>query len=85
MPPQILRYAGPCAVCESADRREIDALIRLDKHPMEIYRKHGWVEARHRSPQAVHPRRRGVMNMARKNDKSNGYLSYPPRSQMRSI
>jgi hypothetical protein len=23
--------------------------------------------------------------MARKNDKSNGYLSYPPRSQMRSI
>jgi hypothetical protein len=46
MPPQILRYAGPCAVCESADRREIDALIRLDKHPMEIYRKHGWVVKR---------------------------------------
>ncbi len=44
--PQILRYAGPCAVCESADRREIDALIRLDKHPMEIYRKHGWVVKR---------------------------------------
>jgi hypothetical protein len=33
-------YSGPCAICESEDFHTVDALIRLDKHVMEIYRKH---------------------------------------------
>ena len=36
----VTHYSGDCSVCSDSRSAEIDALIRLDKHVLEVLRKH---------------------------------------------